>query len=293
MAHVKINSDGLYPLNNDMNVESTTTYVGDLAGATVTLGFYGPDGIWTPFPNGELTAYTPLSISHGHEVKIVAFALNVTDEINIETKKQGIGGLQGLIVESFNSFLNSISSTFNNLKDHFVKTLSLSSSEFFASEGLRFNQNFDSIFGPNETKYYLYYLPPEATVTVGLQNRFFKSRDGGCSLEILWDSTGYSVSSVSEVFNENNKYEGGNQFKVSEVTEPTVAGRIRETDFLSSSGTGNNSSGDVSSELGYRLYVPGTYFIAKITNKENHDNRVILGYSWIEASDVYILLPTA
>ncbi|AUR82653.1 hypothetical protein NVP1026O_062 [Vibrio phage 1.026.O._10N.222.49.C7] len=98
MAHVKITADGLYPLNNDMNTSESTIYVGEIpAGTTIAIGFNDPDGDWTPFPNATLTSRTPLSISHGHDVMIIAFAIDVSGEINISTKKEGLGGLEGLL----------------------------------------------------------------------------------------------------------------------------------------------------------------------------------------------------
>lgn len=99
MAFTKIESDGMYPLNNDMNTESTTIYVGDLGGATVSVGHKDPDGNWNPYPNGTLVSHTPLSISHGHDVMLIAIAVNVSGEINIETRKQGLGGIQGLLMQ--------------------------------------------------------------------------------------------------------------------------------------------------------------------------------------------------
>ncbi|AGH57041.1 hypothetical protein VPMG_00112 [Vibrio phage VBP32] len=99
MAFTKIDSDGMYPLNNDMNTESTTIYVGDLGGATISVGHKDPDGNWNPYPNGTLVSHTPLSISHGHDVMLIAIAVNVSGEINIETRKQGLGGLQGLLMQ--------------------------------------------------------------------------------------------------------------------------------------------------------------------------------------------------
>lgn len=99
MAFTKIESDGMYPLNNDMNTKSTTIYVGDLGGAMVSIGHKDPDGNWNPFPDGTLTSHTPLSISHGHDVMLIAIAVNVSGEINIETKKEGIGGIQGLLMQ--------------------------------------------------------------------------------------------------------------------------------------------------------------------------------------------------
>lgn len=97
MAHVKITTDGLYALNNDMNTAETTIYVGDIGGATVAIGFNDPDGNWTPFPNSTLTSHTPLSISHGHDIMLIALAADVSGEINIETRKEGLGGLEGIL----------------------------------------------------------------------------------------------------------------------------------------------------------------------------------------------------
>lgn len=98
MAHVKITADGLYPLNNDMNTSETTIYVGEIPTATtIAIGFNDPDGTWTPFPNATLTSHTPLSISHGHDVMLIALAVDVSGEINISTKKEGLGGLEGVL----------------------------------------------------------------------------------------------------------------------------------------------------------------------------------------------------
>lgn len=92
------------------------------------------------------------------------------------------------------------------------------------------------------------------------------------------------------MFNEFNRYDGGNQFLISEITAPTDEGITREVDFLTETGRGSNSSGSVSSQLGFRLYSPGTFFVAKLTNSDNSDNRVILSYSWLEVSEEQIPL---
>ncbi|APC46040.1 hypothetical protein HYP06_gp056 [Vibrio phage vB_VspP_pVa5] len=98
MAYTKITADGLYPLNNDMNTSETTIYVGEIpAATTIAIGFNDPDGNWTPFPNSTLTSHTPLSISHGHDVMLIALAVDVSGEINISTKKEGLGSLEGLL----------------------------------------------------------------------------------------------------------------------------------------------------------------------------------------------------
>ena len=56
----------------------------------------------------------------------------------------------------------------------------------------------------------------------------------------------------------------------------------READFVATSGQGKNESGDISPDLGFRIYAPGTGFLAKVVS-EGVNNRVILGYNWIEA----------
>lgn len=183
------------------------------------------------------------------------------------------------------NILASVTTTVSNVVGALIRTVTLTLAEMLTLRGLRFNQSFDILFANGETKYFLYQLPANATVTVGLQNRIFKSRDGAAEIEILWNSTGFTPGTTNKVFNEYNKYDGNEQFQVSEITPPTVEGLIRETDFLTSSGAGNNTSGDVSTELGFRLYEPGTFFIAKVTNLEAKVNRILLGYSWIESPE--------
>lgn len=180
------------------------------------------------------------------------------------------------------NILSSVSTSLTNLIGKFVRTISLSFAESSTFVGERFNQEFDVTLSGGEVRYFLYELPSGSDITVGLQNRIFKSHDGSVDLEILWGSTGFTSGTPEQVFNEYNKYADNNQFIVSEITAPTVEGVVRETDFLIGTGQGANSSGDVSSELGFRLYKPDTFFIAKVTNTEVSNNRVILGYSWVE-----------
>lgn len=188
------------------------------------------------------------------------------------------------------NILTSVMSSITNTIGKFIRVASVTVSEQFTVAGVRFNQSFDIDFANGETRYFLYELPAGSDVTVALQNRIFKSRDGAAEIEILWDSTGFTAGTPNTIFNEYNKYDKNEKLQVSEITAPTVEGLIRETDFLTSTGKGNNKSGDVSSELGFRLYKPGTHFIAKVTNMETKTNRILLGYSWVEISDGVVIL---
>jgi hypothetical protein len=69
---------------------------------------------------------------------------------------------------------------------------------------------------------------------------------------------------------------------VSVIAPPTDEGVTREVDFLTKSGTGNNTSGDISAETGSRIYSPDSFFIAKVTNLDNGSNRIKLAYNWVE-----------
>ncbi|AGH57579.1 hypothetical protein PYDG_00048 [Pseudoalteromonas phage pYD6-A] len=184
-------------------------------------------------------------------------------------------------------FIDTISRSVRNLKNLFIRVLAVSTNEAYTAAGVRFSQQFDEIFGNSETKYFLYELPIGSTVAVGLQQRLYKSRDGATEIEILWNSTELTGRIPNDVYNEYNKYavNDTNQFRVSEISVPATEGDVRETDFITASGTGNNTSGGVSADVGYRIYHPGTFFIAKVTNLEDKPNRIILGYSWIEISE--------
>jgi len=188
------------------------------------------------------------------------------------------------------NILSTVMVAVTNALGKFIRVSSTTISELLTVSGRRFSNEFDLDYSNGQTRYFLYSLPAGATMTVGLQNRVFKARDGGADLEILWGSTGFTEGVLTPVFSEYNKYDGNNQFRVSEITAPTTEGTLRESDFLTLLGRGQNTSGSVSSELGFRLYEPGTFFIAKVTNVENSNNRIHLSYAWIELSDTEVSL---
>ena len=187
--------------------------------------------------------------------------------------------------------LGSFAAQIPSLVGKYLRSVSVTLNEVSTSEGSRFNHTFDVELSNGETKYFLYNMP-EGGNTVALQKRIFKSYNGAVDLKVLWDVA--HVEGVHEdVFNEYNKYDGDDleTIQISECTVPNDStARIRESDFLTSSGQGSNSSGDVSSDSGYRLYEPGSYFIAKITNLENSTNRVLLGYSFLELTSSVLVL---
>ena len=124
---------------------------------------------------------------------------------------------------------------------------------------------------------------------------------GLISFQVLWD---YDITNATKTtipyFNEANAYRGINDgvLEVSvlnTVTAPdsgawTVTGAAtvdddgieREFDFVPTQGVGNNSSGGVSSDRGFRIYGEGTGALIRIVSEDN-DNTVLIGYDWIEA----------
>lgn len=193
----------------------------------------------------------------------------------------------------FNGWLASALKKYANLTEPRLLVTSLTQQELFTVEGERFYSFYDETFAAGETKYIQFFNPSDSGVAVGLQNRTFKSFNEAADLKILWDYTitGGVGASIS-VFNENNGFrsvggsvETGNKLLVNLVPNANVTneGIIREPDFLTASGAGSNSSGGVSADVGFRLYVPDTGFITKITNLDtNNANRILIAYSWIE-----------
>jgi len=165
-----------------------------------------------------------------------------------------------------------------------VRTSSMSQGEYFSAIGKRFVIDYDEVYAGNETKYILYQMPPASSgYLVKLQERRFKSRDAAAEIEILWDSTGFTPGTPLPSFNENRNFESDTGLMiVSVIAPPTTEGTVREPDFVTQSGTGNNTSGDISAQTGSRIYSPDSFFIAKVTNLDNGSNRIKLAYNWAE-----------
>ena len=163
-----------------------------------------------------------------------------------------------------------------------LRTIALSEAEYLTGIGFRFNGEYDKEFSGNETVYLLY----EVTGTdwaVALQSRSFKSRDGSAEIDVLWNSTGYTAGTPEPSLNQNGLHSSrSSALSFSVISPPAVEGIMRETDFLSSSGAGNNSSGDLSTGSGSRIYTPGQSFILKVTNLENSVNRIHINYDWAD-----------
>ena len=184
-----------------------------------------------------------------------------------------------------------------------VLTTGITQSEIATLEGARFNfvKSFDN-FDTNTPLYILIENPTGSGVNVAFQKRALKTYTGGViRFQVFWD---YDVTGATKTtipaFNENNAFRALNPSKLevsalNPVTAPpsgdwTINGSYtpedegieREIDFIVTTGSGSNSTGDVSPEVGFRLYVPATGALIKIVSDTN-DNRVILGYDWVEA----------
>jgi len=147
------------------------------------------------------------------------------------------------------------------------------------SEGNRFYAQFDEVFTTGETKYFLYQMPGNGHA-IALIKRLWQSLNGSAEISILWDSTGVVPGTPIYILNENRNSNIVSGVEISEIAAPTTDGLVIETDFLTGTGQGSNSSGDISPESGFRLYSPSSFFIAKVTNLENSDNRIKLGYNF-------------
>ena len=182
------------------------------------------------------------------------------------------------------NILTAFKATLNNMIGDRLRTSTTSLVEAATVEGFRFGHTFDVILSGGETKYFLYINPIGSDTTMALQERRFKSLDGGAEMEILWDVESYTAGPLEETFNQRNA-SGAGVVEISEIAPPTLGAgfKVRESDFLTGSGTGSHSSGDISSGTGFRLYEPGSYFIFKVTNLENNSaNRVLVAYDWVE-----------
>lgn len=181
-------------------------------------------------------------------------------------------------------------------------TTGITQSEIATVEGDRYNsQKVYSNVDSNVPLYVAFENPVDSGVIVALQKRILKSFDSGLiSFTVLWD---YDISTATKtplpIFNENNAYRLSKLAKLeinalNTLTSPAIGdwnvtgaatiadeGIEREGDFISTSGKGNNTSGDISPDLGFRFYAEGTGFVAKIIT-DNDNNRVSLGYDWIE-----------
>ena len=193
--------------------------------------------------------------------------------------------------------------TYATLSQPRVLTTGITQSEIATVEGARFNavksfSNFDT----NTPLYLLIENPTGSGINAAFQKRLLKTFSAGViTFQVLWD---YDVSNATKtplpIFNENNLFRTLNPSKLefsvlNPVTTPnsgdwTINGSYtpvsegieREIDFISTTGQGNNSSGDVSPEVGFRFYGQGTGALIKIVSDGN-DNRVKLGYDWVEA----------
>lgn len=168
-------------------------------------------------------------------------------------------------------------------------------------DGCKFTQVQEFIVDIANPLYVLYELPPGETVTVELIKRLFKTDSNGADMLILWD---YDVSTATKTpltaFNENNEFRGVKDpaFEISLLNPSTLDaatgvrtltgaatviddGLIRELSFISSSGVGSNTTGDVDPALGFRRYEDGTGFLFKVTSRGN-DNKIVVGYTWTE-----------
>lgn len=170
-----------------------------------------------------------------------------------------------------------------NAVGNWLRTVTLNLVESATVEGFRFGHQFDRVFASGETKHYLYINPVGSDITMALQERRYKTNDGASEMEILWNVEAYTPGTLETTFNQRNS-EGVSVVEISEIATPTEGAGVivRESDFIPALGQGSKTSGDIASGTGFRMYEPGTYFIFKVTNLENKNNRISVSYDWVE-----------
>lgn len=171
-----------------------------------------------------------------------------------------------------------------------------------SKDGAKFNLARTYNLSTARPLYLLVENPVGSGVSLELLKRFFQSDSDGVDLLITWD---YDVSNAVKTsitpFNENDDFIGVNDSSIEvsilhNITEdPSTfvitldddaviddAGTFREASFIPTSGVGNNASGDVNPETGFRTYGEGKGFLLKATSRGNA-NLVNIGYTHIES----------
>lgn len=174
-----------------------------------------------------------------------------------------------------------------SLSDPRVLTTTLNQSEIATLEGDRFS--FAQVFtvAAGASLYIYGEIPLDANISVGFENRLFKTDDGSANLKIYGNPTVGTLGAAIPLFNENSYASAVKPAKL-ELNEVLIGnisdlGTLREEDFVSTNGVGANTSGGVSADTAFRIYKPGDKFLAHIENTHTGTNRVLIGYSWIEA----------
>lgn len=181
---------------------------------------------------------------------------------------------------------------YDSLSDPRVLVTGLDQSEIATLEGDRFSFSYDVVIPQGEAVYIYGKVPTGSDITAGFQKRILKSESGPIDFNVRWDSVVGTLGASIPAFNENNAFRTANpsvlELNVVDPVNVTDDGIIREYDFIAGSGVGNNSTGDVSPESGYRIYVEDTDFLLEIINTHSSSNRVLVGYSWIEAPTSFL-----
>lgn len=180
-----------------------------------------------------------------------------------------------------------------------VESMSHSALASHAGEAFNFLQRFT--VNAATPVYILLENPSDSGVDIEFVERFFQTDSDGADFLVLWDYdvTGATKTSLT-VYNENNNYRTDKlaNLEVSVLNDITIdaatgiatvngaytpvdAGIVRDSAFITASGVGNNSSGDISPESGARIYGEGTGALIKVTSRGN-DNLTAIGYTFQE-----------
>lgn len=201
--------------------------------------------------------------------------------------------------KTFPDIINAVVKYPEALNEPRMLTQTMSRTEYLMKTGKLFNCEQAFELNSETPLYVLFENSEDSGISVELINRFFQTDSDGADLLILWDYdvTGSTKTALTS-FNESNKFTNEASMTVSVLNDITIdtdtgiasvdsaytpvsSGRVREQSFITSTGVGNNQSGDISPSAGSREYTENTGFLAKITSRGN-SNLTIFGYTWGE-----------
>ena len=176
---------------------------------------------------------------------------------------------------------------YKSLNNPRVLTSALTLGEIETFQGNRFYFEYDRVFAEGEVQYLIVRMANASDKkTSTFQNRSLKTMLGSAEIDILLESTGYTIGDSIDTFNENTSSDNTAVTLINEISTPTIDGIIRERDFIpESTGVGQSTSGGINSDLGFRLYEQGAYAVIKLTNTYDDDQRIRLSYTWFEIDD--------
>lgn len=184
---------------------------------------------------------------------------------------------------TFNGGTASTTASYDNLPENRLRTTSLTQTEIATIEGDRFSAQYSAVIpaGVDEELVVQFTMPDNTRLTGFVLRTLQANQD--MDFELYWDPTGVVKGASIPIFNENQLDNSPSLMDYTEVTSYTTEGTLRETDFLVASVPGaSKTSGEISGDVGFRIYDPNRVALIKLINKSTENCRILLTYTWIE-----------